>query len=79
MINLILSIQSDYNKKEIYRNEECRLSLYQNLFQLCLIKNLKIIPPLSISTSLFTGANVDHSLNVNLILFHKILIVFFSS
>lgn len=60
----MLNVQHDYKYKEIYNQDECRLCLYQTLFELCLSKNLRVAPPFSISINIFDNAKFDHSIEV---------------
>ncbi|RNA08066.1 hypothetical protein BpHYR1_018737 [Brachionus plicatilis] len=57
-------IQYNSNARKPYDQQETRLSLYEALFDLCLTKNTKIAPPLSVSIGLFKNALNDHDQRV---------------
>ena len=69
IVDILLVIQHNNTSHKPYDQIECRMSLYQTLFNLCLTQNNKISPPLSISINIFKNALEDNS---KLVLLQKI-------
>ena len=58
---MVLYVQFNSNARKPYDQQETRLSLYETLFDLCLTKNTKIAPPLSVAIGLFKNALNDQA------------------
>jgi hypothetical protein len=61
LVDSLLAIQHNNGAHKPYDQIECRLSLYESLFKLCLTQNSKIAAPLSISIGIFRNALDDNS------------------
>ncbi len=64
LVDTLMCVQYNSSSKRPYDMPEARLSLYENLFQLCFTQNSKISQPVSIAINLFRNALDDSSLQV---------------
>lgn len=66
IIDTLLNIQNSYKNKIPYNDENCRLSLYEVLSELCLTNNIKFMPPLTVSVNIFNQAKTDSSSHIRI-------------